>query len=723
MKLFKYILNCVLISIVMISCKKNFVPEYSLSFDKTSNLFLDEVNQSKLFVNESYFPAEGVIGVVENALRVNGYYGYAKGSCELKNSNSFTISTWLAPGSYPAHDIEISSNEILIAGVISLFNEFGNQTLVLGVDHFGRPAVRLRLKEKLVIMHGENPIELNKWSRIAVAVNGKSNQLSLSLNGEIINIQPVTELNLKSFNHIVIGKGIRNERIAGFSNNVFNGAIDEVNIYPVYNEDLLTNYDFKDYTLQKADLHVPVNRYIADHNRPRFHAMPEWGWTNESHGLVVLDGKYQLFNQKNGNGPYWGHINWGRLESDDLVQWFEKPIVLFPEQGVDELGIWSGHVAVKDRQPYLFYTSGKENEVNISLTNYTGNKWIKYQDNPIIHNPDTTSSTSTFRDPFVFSENGTWYMIVGAETKDKNNGALRFYKSTNEQFTQWKQLDDLFVGNSAIDDTGHFFEMPVYYNFGKKSLLLINRLPKPKGSQFWLGEMKYDKFIPDQLKANYLDAVPYLLSPTIGKDNEGNLIAIGIIPDEVSIDVHRKQGWAHVLSFPRVWELNQEEKLIQKPHPNLLKLRSKSFDWKENTEGIEQNLRFSEIVFKSVSTGEYNGKIGCKLYTELDEEILIYYDIKEQRFFVNRTKSSLLDGAPKDVKSGSKIFVGKEMNWRIFIDGSMIEIFINDELAFGTRMFTKGKDINICLIGEKQKLKVTNQLVYLFDKNLTSHKN
>ena len=83
------------------------------------------------------------------------------------------------------------------------------------------------------------------------------------------------------------------------------------------------------------------------------------------------------------------------------------------------------------------------------------------------------------------------------------------------------------------------------------------------------------------------------MSPSIHPDANGNLTAIGIIPDGVTSAKHKQQGWAHVFSLPRVWTL-VNNKIKQVPHPNLLKLR-----------GASKN--FTNVSFDQNSSNVLNG--------------------------------------------------------------------------------------------------------------------
>jgi beta-fructofuranosidase len=62
---------------------------------------------------------------------------------------------------------------------------------------------------------------------------------------------------------------------------------------------------------------------------------------------------------------------------------------------------------------------------------------------------------------------------------------------------------------------------------------------------------------------------------------------------------------------------------------------------------------------------------------------------------IDQTKSSLRKYVPLQVRTGKyPITPGKPLSLRIFIDGSVVEGFINDQDAFTTRLFPSSGDSN-----------------------------
>ncbi|NJO24984.1 MAG: glycoside hydrolase family 32 protein [Bacteroidia bacterium] len=91
--------------------------------------------------------------------------------------------------------------------------------------------------------------------------------------------------------------------------------------------------------------------------------------------------------------------------------------------------------------------------------------WKKYEKNPVVNGTPKQYSRFDFRDPYLWKEGDMYYMAVGFGIDENNTrrGALLLYKSPD--LKQWEFLHTLFEGNPAEDDSGVFWEMPV---FGRK---------------------------------------------------------------------------------------------------------------------------------------------------------------------------------------------------------------------------------------------------------------
>ena len=91
----------------------------------------------------------------------------------------------------------------------------------------------------------------------------------------------------------------------------------------------------------------------------------------------------------------------------------------------------------------------------------------------------------------------------------------------------------LFEGNPEVDDSGIFWEMPVFKKMGGKYVLLVNRVPHkgiPARCQYWIGDFKNEKFIPDNPVPQNLEVINRLLSPLLLRLRKGMLLPLPLYP-------------------------------------------------------------------------------------------------------------------------------------------------------------------------------------------------
>nr|WP_314896357.1 GH32 C-terminal domain-containing protein [uncultured Flavobacterium sp.] len=736
----KKCITIILSGLILIGCKSKNDPSpnpnpnpnpnvatelLSFNFNETSGQTLSETKTNASFnINGPSGSAERISGIDGNALRVNGFYGWATGHASVTYPTSkVCVSGWIAPAAFPVQRKDLDQlSENTNASLFSNVSTNTNAGVALGIDQYGRIIGQFKVGVEKVTIISDQQIELKKWSFISLNINGLSGLASLYLNGVKVKAIAFASGNIVWDNNatIYIGKESKIKTIAGFDTNGLTGAVDQVSLWgkDLTDSEILTQYNKVSPSI--PNLKIPIEtRFAEDIHRPKYHLLPSSAWTNESHGLLYIDNKYHLFSQRNYNGPYLEHINWGHYVSSDLVSWEEKTQVLWPQPGFDEVGIWSGHAVIKNGQPYIFYTGVNKAKAGIGLATSSApyDSWTK-NGAPIISNVPSNIANADFRDPFVFQHNSDWYMMVGTGLRTGTaRGGLFLYKSTSTDFKQWSQQGTMLEGNPSADGTGDFWEMPIYYNFGAKSIVLINKLPNAN-ALYWTGSFDGVKFIRDNVVPEHLEVINHLLSPSIHPDANGNLTAIGIIPDGVNSAKHKQQGWAHVFSLPRVWTL-VNGKIKQVPHPNVLSLRgaSKNFTnvvFDQNSSNVLSGASGTQYeIVATVNPGTAT-KVGFSLNKNLaiGEQTLIYYDMVSKSFVVDRSKSSILADVPTSNQSSNYVLPAGDIKWRIFVDASVIEVFVNEELAFATRSFPSAGSNQIDLYAQGGTATATDLKIY-----------
>ncbi|MFG6685203.1 GH32 C-terminal domain-containing protein [Mariniflexile sp. HNIBRBA6329] len=630
-------------------------------------------------------------GVQGNALFFDGLSNNVKGtlpSSLIPNSN-LTVSLWASPKAYPIGN----------GAMLALTTPSTNTGFMVGINKFGQIVVQYNVNNTFYEQVTNESIDRDKWNHIVVGLTPQKKYIIIYLNGTAIKTTNVATGTISwptTTTEVSIGKNTMGEKMGIYDVDYFSGALDEIKIYAGEATQENVNKIKANYT-PPSNVSYSFNiDYSADSNRPTYHAIPDYGWANESYGLIYQGNKYHMFYQKNEVFLGISQQNWGHFTSTDLVNWDEQNAVLWPTPGWDNFGIWSGDaIILQDGTPAVVYTGVNGIKAGIGTATSTDNynTLVKNPNNPVIAGAPSDVNMD-FRDPYVWFKDGKYHMIIGSGVSS-TGGNVVYYSSTN--FNNWTYGGIAFQGNKANGEGG-FWEMPIVYEFPNgKDMLLVQKTPDatPAVTFYWIGQFENGKFTPDFATPKKFEVVNGFLSPTVTKDTNGLITAIGIIPDEVNAQFQKQQGWANLFSVPQVWELDVNNDVIIKPHPNLNSLRGNatSFNALSITDGGSNYLNnFNSRHFEmeaTINTGTVNviGFIFGK--TPNNEEFYkVSYNMTTQEWIVDASNSSLNTQVRRDVRKGAyAITPGSIINVRVFIDGSVLEVFVNNKSHFTGRFF------------------------------------
>ena len=233
--------------------------------------------------------------------------------------------------------------------------------------------------------------------------------------------------------------------------------------------------------LQKArDFEERYGPYVPDEQRPMFHLTPTIGWMNDPNGFSVYKGEYHLFYQYNPYATEWGPMHWGHVKTRDFIRWERLPVALAPDKDYDKNGCFSGSaIELPDGRQLLLYTGvrrvwEKNGEVRERQTQCIatgdGTDYEKYEGNPVISAKalPVGGSHYDFRDPKIWQEGDTYYMVVGNRPADKS-GSVLLYES--KDCFHW-QYDGVLA--SCHNQYGRMWECPDFFPLDGKHVLLVS---------------------------------------------------------------------------------------------------------------------------------------------------------------------------------------------------------------------------------------------------------
>lgn len=618
----------------------------------------------------------------DRALRLDGYSVWIEhpGKGLSLNPGDLSISAWLALESYPVNE----------AAIVQIGNQPDGE-LRFAVDRWGYLESKVSQGGRSSVCKSKQAIPRAKWTHLALT-SGASG-MTLYQDGLQVGqlSEPGSAIQIASDANITLGKTPECSIVAGvFPTGVLNGLLRDVLVF----ESQLSPQSIADIALTSKPASPPNLQLngpwcAEDPQRPTYHALPPRAWTNEPHGLIHWGGKYHIFYQKNPNGPYWGHINWGHMTSPDLYRWTEMPVALTPEPGPDSEGCWSGSVINHDGKLAIIYTGGNGARASICLAQSDdGIHFAKHPANPIIPQPPQGMGYPEFRDPFVWRERDIYYLIIGSAIKDVGGTAL-LYRS--KDLLSWEYRKPLLVGDR--NTSGVFWEMPSFVKLGDQHALLVCEVPGRES--YWVGTWKDETFTPRSTCPQRLELFNHMLSPTPHALDDGRIITMGIIPDERSPKECWRAGWAHLYSLPRVVSADAHGRIHQTPHEGI-------HLWSEPQTSLS-NLALTDAAMTPIANGSGrclnirtvfkrgdSRSVTLRVRSSQDgrEQTDIHYEWEIGRLVLDRSCSSLDPQVKRDIQE-STYFPDPDgiLELNVFLDESVLEVFLDRRAAFAARIY------------------------------------
>ena len=392
---------------------------------------------------------------------------------------------------------------------------------------------------------------------------------------------------------------------------------------------------------------------------------------NDPNAPVYWNGEYHMYYQYNPKAPYWDTMHWGHAVSRDLVHWKHLPIAMAPTPGgPDKDGCFTGCMVIHEGKPTAIYTGVKPEVQCLATATEDMMTFKKFPGNPVIAKPPMDSPG--FRDPQVWREGERWMMALGAGFRGKG-GTVLLYSSPD--LVTWKFLHPLHQG--AIDttrnrkdsvDSGEMWECPDFFPVGDKHLLYVSTQGKVL---YWLGTYRDLAFTPE--KSGVLVYGPYY-APKSCEGAGGKRLIWGWLREQRSREAQIKAGWSGVMSLPAVPSLSQSGDLQLDPAKELSMQRRGEYR-------IEKafTVKNDELPLKGIDPGCC--EIGVRAEPAADATFGIRRGAQALLSYRNGTLTVGSDSAPLPLPAGGSLDV------RIFVDGSVIEVFANRRVAMVARLY------------------------------------
>lgn len=431
--------------------------------------------------------------------------------------------------------------------------------------------------------------------------------------------------------------------------------------------------------------------------REHFHLMPPVGWLNDPNGLCQFEGVYHAFFQYSPFDAEGGVKMWGHYISDNMLDWKYQGVALYPDQPFDCHGVYSGSALVEDGKIYLYYTGNvklEDGEYDYIRTGREGNTVLVSSEDGIhfghkkqlMRNTDYPDDlTCHVRDPKVWKEQDTYYMVQGARTKEDVGQILIF---TSKDKVNWKFKSRI----ESKEPFGYMWECPDYFTIGDKKILSASVQGLEGGiweerNVYQSGYFEVEGDILSSYKLGEYKLWDYgfdYYAPQSFETEDGRRIHISWMgmPDcEAYTNLTIADGWQHCFTLPREIYV-KDGKICQRPIREL--------DYKEViTKTAENKLQADSCKAYDLKIDKIQNNQFC---IALAEELLLEYtDGRFRMRFTDNRKTCVSAG--RDCRY---VETDEVTNIRVIADVSSVEVFVNDgEYVFSTRYYPDKYNINV----------------------------
>lgn len=692
-------------------------------------------------------------GVKGNCLYMDGTSNYIEDTAFANIAdNSITVAGWVAPRVFENNFRPEGLTCIVGKGDVEL-----SEGWLLGYGYLGTWGFKVALSSPetgeyftAAFYDPVNYLPLYEWSHVAASYDADMGRICLYLNGEVVYEQIYEEYaGLKmvpASDPLRVGKYISPATVYGLDCNLVAGLLDEVYIYG----EQLTHAEVKALYADRDSINHPVCAYAdvmldssvyeGDRYRPQYHAIPPGMWMNEPHAAMYYNGYYHLFYQSNPNGPYWAQIRWGHWVSRDMVHWEYVKEAVLPTKDICPDGVWTGGSVIgPDGTPWLIITAGT------TSTTYSGQNiafahcadpsdpylqdWVVEDTVAIVQEPGI-GKKNQFRDPFVWKDDGIYYMMVGSGVEGQNHGGALFF--TSEDMRDWEFHN--YVFKSEAEEAGIHWEciqlLPVSTRDGSMQKYVFFLTPQYAAADrtvecyYWIGSFDKvsKKFVPDEgfSEPRLMDygygiytgqtGFTYLTEEDVaaGKTYEqGRTVLFAIAQGKEPGTMHDfYSGWAHNAALPLDLYLSADGHSLEiEPIPELNSLREETlYEQPAGSMSMEQaNAAISEIrgdlleIEMTLSLENAGADYDAGLYVRYNP----YHNSLNQ---TERTGIIFSSGGVYIDRSQTSRYVttlsnshvwqnaDKQFSVRVFMDRSMLEVYIDGKVSFTSRMYPMYED-------------------------------
>ena len=434
--------------------------------------------------------------------------------------------------------------------------------------------------------------------------------------------------------------------------------------------------------------------------RPIYHFVSPESTLNDPNGLCFWQGRWHMFYQ--GYPPEDRRQHWGHAVSDDLIHWRDLPYAIYPNP---EHACFSGSALVeKDRVIAMYHGTRVGNMVAVSSDPLLLN-WEKVTGKAVIpgKSPDGRPLPYRVFDPCIWKKDGLYYSLSGGTLPGPGGKRVRAdFLFRSKDLASWEYLHP-FVEDDRFTLIGDDGACPYFWPIGDRHILPF--FSHMSGGQYILGDYDKarDKFVATSNGLFNFGAVGPggVHAPSATPDGKGGVIVIfNMNPAKPT------KGWNQIMSLPRLLTLAGKDDLRIEPTGDIESLRTShqhvgTTKLPANQEFVLENIRgntmeiVAEIDEKKARMFEMNV---LRSPNKQEYTRIAFFRGRGYRgkslITIDSAYSSLLPDVASRAPETAPVFIEKNepLRLRVFVDKSVVEVFVNGKQCVAMRVYPGRKD-------------------------------
>ena len=451
----------------------------------------------------------------------------------------------------------------------------------------------------------------------------------------------------------------------------------------------------------------------VDKHRPFYHFISPEGKLNDPNGLCFWNGKWHLFFQA--YPPEDPRQHWGHTVSDDLIHWRDLPYAIYPNP---EEMVFSGSTWVEDNRVIAMYHGvNAGNMVAISEDPLLLN-WTKVSNKAVITTPDPSEGLPYSPwDPNIWKKGDKYYSLMGGNLYTGPGGkkvrANFLFESVD--LLNWQYLHP-FVENDRYSLIGDDGSCPYFWPIGENGKYILLYFSHKSGGKYLIGD--YDQ-VKDKL--NVTDGGNFnhgpasrggVHAPSAYPDGKGGVIAI------FNMNTGKELGegnYTELMTLPWRLTLDENEKLQISPAGDYASLRSAHASVPEtklpaNQEilltGVSGNVMEIDLTLDPMDASAIELNVLRSTGKEEYTRITFYRDggylnrdysgpaTRTSAISIDNLHSSVSDKVDFRIPETADVEIkeGELVRLHIFIDRSIVEVFVNNRQCVALRAYPEKDD-------------------------------